>query len=90
LLLFFFFLQYHKKRALETGRVVPQKTLDMVFEQVPKSVKKLAPMADYFCELSNAGSSINDDDEDDIKIVTEGESWIKFQSKWYQLCAEWY
>lgn len=74
-----------------TGRVVPQQTLDMAFEQVPRSVRKLSPLADYFCELSNAGSpDCKTDDEDEIKIVTEGETWLKFQSKWYQLCAEWY
>lgn len=86
-------LQRAAKRALVTGRVVPQKTLEMAFEQVPKSVRKLAPMADYFCELSNAGPSSdrnNNQDDDDIEIVTEGETWTKFRRKWYQLCAEWY
>lgn len=62
-----------------TGRVIPRKTLEMALEQVPKSVKILAPLADYFCELNNASS------KDDIEIV--GDDWDSFRSQWVQLCA---
>ncbi len=64
-----------------TGRVIPRKTLEMALEQVPKSVKILAPLADYFCELNNAPN------KDDIEIMTEGEDWDSFRSQWLQLCA---
>jgi predicted kinase len=74
-------LERAAKRALETGRVVPLSTLERAFQEVPKSVNELAPLADYVCELQNG---------EDIKIMTKGETWHKFKSKWYQICAEWY
>lgn len=67
-----------KERALVTGRVVPRDVLEMAMEQVPKSVKILAPLVDYFVELENG------DNEPDILIKTEGETWANFQSKWVQ------
>jgi len=69
------------ERAKKTGRVVPKETLEMALEQVPKSVKILAPLTDYFCELDNSP------DADDIEIRTEGQDWAKFQSNWLQTCA---
>ena len=53
----------------------------MALEQVPRSVKILAPLVDYFCELNNAP------DKDDIEIMTHGEDWDSFRSHWLQLCA---
>jgi len=67
-------------RAKLTGRVVPRHTLELALEQVPRSVKILAPLADYFCELNNAPGK-------DIEIVTEGEDWDDFQVQWLQTCA---
>ena len=67
-----------KDRALLTGRIVPEHVLEMAIEQVPKSVKILAPLVDYFVELCN------DSDTPDIEIVTEGETWQNFASKWVQ------
>lgn len=64
-----------------TGRVVPRETLLDALEQVPKSVKVLAPLADYYCELRN------DPGSPDIELVTEGETWENFTKQWIQTCA---
>jgi hypothetical protein len=50
-------------------------------EQVPKSVKILAPLVDYYCELNNAPNT------PDIELVTEGETWESFTKQWIQTCA---
>mmetsp|Transcript_22225 Transcript_22225/g.40372 ORF Transcript_22225/g.40372 Transcript_22225/m.40372 type:complete len:98 (+) Transcript_22225:852-1145(+) len=50
-------------------------------EQVPKSVKILAPLVDYYCELNNAPNA------PDIELVTEGETWEDFTKQWIQTCA---
>jgi len=47
-------IQRAKERGEATGRVIPMKTLLMALEQVPRSVKILGPLADYFCKLNNA------------------------------------
>jgi len=57
---------------------VPKAVLEKALEQVPKSVKKLAPLVDYHIELMNAP------DADDIEIVTSGETWESFKSHWVQ------
>ena len=44
------------RRALVTGRTVPQKVLDEAFEQVPLSFAALAPLADFTATI------VNDDD----------------------------
>jgi predicted kinase len=67
-----------QERALVTGRVVPRDLLAKVLEQVPRSVKILAPLVDYHVELRNAS------DNDDIELVTEGETWETFKSHWVQ------
>lgn len=71
----------HQERALETGRVVPRETLEIALEQVPRSVKILAPMVTYFCELNNAPGAA------DIELVTPGETWESFERRWHQTCA---
>ena len=65
-------------RAKSTGRVVPKSVLQRAFEQVPRSVKILAPLVDYHIELMNAPKA------DDIEIVTDGETWESFKSHWVQ------
>lgn len=67
-----------KERALLTGRVVPEDVLEMAIEQVPKSVKILGPLVDYFVELNNAPET------PDIELTTEGETWEHFSLKWVQ------
>lgn len=67
-----------KDRAISTGRVVPKEVLTEAIEQVPKSVKILSPLVDYFVEVNNAPGA------DDIELVTEGETWQSFESKWIQ------
>ena len=69
---------YVQDRAKTTGRVVPQRLLEQAFEQVPKSVKRLAPLVDYHQELMNAPGA------EDIEIVKQGETWESFQSQWIQ------
>ena len=49
----------------------------MAIEQVPRSIKILAPLVDYFVELQN-------DSSPDIELVTEGETWDSFSSQWVQ------
>ena len=61
--------------------MVPRATLEMALEQVPRSVKILGPLVDYFCELNNAPGA------PDIEMVTEGETWLSFESQWAQTCA---
>jgi hypothetical protein len=67
-----------QERALVTGRVVPRDLLAKTLEQVPQSVRILAPLVDYHVELRNAS------DSDDIELVTEGETWETFKSHWIQ------
>ena len=62
-------------RALETGRFVPLKTLEIVMEQVPRSMAILGPLADDFVTLVN-----HPKEEDGIEIV--GEDWNSFEQKW--------
>mmetsp|Transcript_2937 Transcript_2937/g.6358 ORF Transcript_2937/g.6358 Transcript_2937/m.6358 type:complete len:634 (-) Transcript_2937:139-2040(-) len=68
------------ERAKRTGRVVPRETLEGSLEQVPKSVKILSPLADFFCELNNPPDA-------EIEILTEGLDWDTFQVNWLQTCA---
>jgi len=67
-------------RGKVTGRVIPRNMLELALEQVPKSVKILSTLVDYFCEILNAPNK-------DIQIVTEGETWDTFSSKWQQKVA---
>jgi len=67
-------------RAKQTGRQVPRKLLEDAMEQVPRSVKILSPLSDYFAELNNAPG------KSDIELLTEGECWDTFRSQWLQLC----
>ena len=69
---------YTQERALITGRIVPTDVLTMALEQVPRSVKILGPLADYFVELDNSPGA------DDIQLATEGETWENFKSQWVQ------
>lgn len=68
-------------RAIKTGRVVPQETLIAAIEQVPRSVKILSPLVDYFAELDN------DPATPEIELTTGGETWEHFESQWVQTCA---
>ena len=69
-----------QNRALITGRVVPHETIEMSLLQVPISIKKLAPLADFFCELDNAPGA------NEITIQTEGVTWDSFRDVWSQTC----
>ena len=64
-----------------TGRVVPRELLEKTIEQVPKSVKILAPLVDYRTELLNAPNA------EDIELVTEGETGESFKNRWKQTLA---
>lgn len=69
-----------KNRAIVTGRVVPHETLEMSLKQVPISITKLSPLADFFCELDNAPEA------DEITISTDGITWDSFRDVWSQTC----
>jgi len=67
------------QRATKTGRIVPSEILEKAIEQVPKSVKILAPMVDYYAEINNAP------DVHDIELVKpEGSNWSEFRQQWIQ------
>lgn len=83
------------KRGLDTGRIVPVKTLELVLQQVPTSVQILSPLVDFFCELYNGSNKISTEtnkqftsieDSQDVQIVTPGISWESFQNRWEQHC----
>ena len=69
----------NKKRALATGRVVPESLIALTIEEVPKSVAELAPLVDYHVELSNDPEA-----SQEIEIVTPGETWDHFTAQWVQ------
>jgi hypothetical protein len=51
----------------------------MALEQVPRSVKILAPLVDYYAELNNAPGA------PEIELTEpEGATWESFQSQWNQ------
>jgi hypothetical protein len=68
------------ERAIHTGRIVPHHLLSEVLQQVPRSVEKLAPLVDYHVEIWNAPN-------EDLALVTPGETWESFCSQWIQTCA---
>lgn len=69
-------LKKKKERASITGRLVPKELINESFDQVPKSMKVLAPMVDYFVEV------FNPDNSNDTQIITPpNESWETFQNK---------
>lgn len=70
-----------KARGDETGRYIPEETLQLALEQVPKSVEILRNKVDYYCKLNNAP------DLDDIEILTRGLDWEGFKRTWQQTCA---
>ena len=69
---------HNQERALQTGRIVPRDLLAKTIEEVPRSMRKLAPLVDYHVEL------MNDPSTPDIEIVTPGETWQRFTSNWVQ------
>jgi len=64
-------------RVLTTGFVASDEDVVIAYEQVPKSVAELAPMADYVCKLINSSKGIEISDQ----------TWDSFRSNWYQTCA---
>ena len=67
-------------RSRVTGRVVPRDKIEMALKAVPESVKRLGPLADFFCELWNSP------EEEDVQITTEGIGWKEFAKIWDQKC----
>jgi Zeta toxin len=67
-------------RAQQTGRVIPRATLEESRIQVPKSVERLRPLADFYSQLHNA---------EDAEITIEapaGLTWKAFREAWTQSC----
>jgi len=69
-----------RARSKVTGRVVPKEKIEMALEAVPRSVKLLGPLADFFCELWNSP------EEEDVQISTAGVGWNEFSKVWQQSC----
>ena len=67
-------------RSRVTGRVVPKDKIEMALKTVPESVKRLGPLADFFCELWNSP------EKDDVQIISDGIGWKKFTKVWEQNC----
>ena len=63
-----------------TGRIVPKETLEMSLKHVPQSIKLLAPMSDFFCELDNSP------DSKEVALKTKGVTWDSFRDTWAQTC----
>ena len=58
---------------------MPSEILEKAMEQVPKSVKILAPMVDYYAEINNAQGV------DDIELIKpEDSNWTEFRQQWIQ------
>jgi len=70
-----------RERSIITGRVVPHEILEKSLEEVPKSVRILAPLVDFFAELYNPPNS------EDIELVTEDMTWDSFRQSWVQTCS---
>ena len=67
-------------RAKRTGRVIPRATLEESMLQVPKSVRQLSPLADFYAQLHNT---------EDGPIAIEapsGLTWQAFREAWTQSC----
>lgn len=70
-------LQRAATRAMATGRYVPLETLERSMQEVPATVTRLAPLADFYCEFENAPHS-------GIRINTAGVTWESFAQQWNQ------
>jgi predicted kinase len=79
-------------RARDTGWVVPLETIEKLIEHVPISVKKLAPLVDFFCKLNNSCHASEKDNcgsggsGGEVKMMTEGITWDAFRENWAQTC----
>mmetsp|Transcript_31348 Transcript_31348/g.63710 ORF Transcript_31348/g.63710 Transcript_31348/m.63710 type:complete len:352 (+) Transcript_31348:276-1331(+) len=62
-------------RAMHTGRYVPIQTLEKVMRQVPRSMKVLAPLTDYFVTFFNSPANA------DLEILND-ENWKNFEQMW--------
>lgn len=76
------YILLRQERAIHTGRIVPRRLLEEALEQVPRSVKELGPLVDYHVEVRNAP------DSPDVELVTPGETWESFTSRWTQYVFE--
>jgi len=74
-------LERAKKRGEITGRKIPIEVLEMALEQVPKSILRLGPLADYFCEIDNPPGAEN------VLFSTPEVTEESFQQNWLQTCA---
>jgi predicted kinase len=64
--------------SVETGRQIPIERVHMLLDRIPKSVEIVKGDVDFFCTISN---------EDELKIVTEGQDWDTFRRNFIQTCA---
>jgi predicted kinase len=71
-------MQRARDRSLQTGRVVPEDTLEDALVKVPRSIEVLRPQCDYFAEIQNAES---------LELIAGG-SWKDFAQTWSQTCSE--
>jgi Zeta toxin len=81
-------LERAKNRAKITGRVVPQKLLEEVMQQVPASVSRLRSMVDFFVEIHNSGNDGEDvqlvsmSSSSDLYMNNKNATWTEFTNQW--------
>lgn len=58
---------------------MPVEVLEAALDQVPKSIKILAPLVDYYAEINNPEKAT------DVELVKPaGSSWGDFRKVWLQ------
>ena len=71
-------LKRAQKKALDTGRVVSEESIEHFLGVIPASLEILRPAVDFFCEIHNG--------VDECELVG-GEDWQAFEEKFHQQCA---
>lgn len=74
-------LERAAQRALVTGRIVPNKILEETLRQVPRSMKILSKLVDYYAEVNNPK------DKDIELIEPKDGTWASFRKNWTQTVA---
>ena len=67
-----------QKKALDTGRVVSEESIEHFLDVIPASLEILRPAVDFFCEIHNG--------VDECELVG-GKDWEEFEERFRQQCA---
>mmetsp|Transcript_4943 Transcript_4943/g.7354 ORF Transcript_4943/g.7354 Transcript_4943/m.7354 type:complete len:344 (-) Transcript_4943:2635-3666(-) len=78
------FARAENRFKLTGGRIVPNQTLELALDQVPRSIEILKPLTDFSVEIMNPP---NKNDVDLVNMVPgEDFSWDVFRKQWDQTC----